>query len=82
MSKKVLMIVSNAYVIGPHNRRTGNFLPEVTHPYTALSQIIENRKVGTRKSLIFQYTIFGLCLEKAILRQSPISSLTWSRIGS
>lgn len=33
MSKKVLFIVSNAYVIGPHNRRTGNFLPEVAHPY-------------------------------------------------
>lgn len=34
MSKKVLIIVSNANVIGPHNRRTGNFLPEVAHPYT------------------------------------------------
>src|SRR5215831_1802952 len=33
MSKKVLIIVSNANVIGPHNRRTGNFLPEVAHPY-------------------------------------------------
>ena len=33
MPKKVLFIVSNAYVIGPHNRRTGNFLPEVAHPY-------------------------------------------------
>src|SRR5215510_6052364 len=33
MSKKVLFIVSNAYMIGPHNRRTGNFLPEVAHPY-------------------------------------------------
>lgn len=33
MSKKVLIIVSNAHVIGPHNRRTGNFLPEVAHPY-------------------------------------------------
>jgi len=39
----------------------------------ALSQITENRKVWTRKSLIFQYTIFGFCLEKAILRQSPFA---------
>jgi putative intracellular protease/amidase len=31
--KKVLIIVSNANVIGPNNRRTGNFLPEVAHPY-------------------------------------------------
>src|SRR5262245_30521850 len=33
MSKRILIIVSNAYVIGPNNRRTGNFLPEVAHPY-------------------------------------------------
>src|ERR1700722_1613485 len=33
MSKKVLIIVSNAGVIGPHHRRTGIFLPEVAHPY-------------------------------------------------
>ncbi len=33
MSKKVLFIVSNANVIGPRNRRTGNYLPEVAHPY-------------------------------------------------
>jgi putative intracellular protease/amidase len=33
MSKKILMLVSNANVIGPNNRRTGNFLPEVAHPY-------------------------------------------------
>lgn len=33
MSKKVLIIVSNANTIGPNNRRTGNFLPEVAHPY-------------------------------------------------
>jgi putative intracellular protease/amidase len=31
--KKVLIIVSNANAIGPKNRRTGNFLPEVAHPY-------------------------------------------------
>src|SRR6476620_1611673 len=33
MPKKVLIIVSNAYAIGPHRRRTGIFLPEVAHPY-------------------------------------------------
>lgn len=33
MAKKVLIIVSNAYSIGPRGRRTGNFLPEVAHPY-------------------------------------------------
>ncbi len=30
---KILIIVSNANTIGPKNRRTGNFLPEVAHPY-------------------------------------------------
>lgn len=33
MSKKILFIVSNANAIGPNHRRTGNFLPEVAHPY-------------------------------------------------
>lgn len=33
MKKNILIIVSNANVIGPHNRRTGTFLPEVAHPY-------------------------------------------------
>jgi putative intracellular protease/amidase len=33
MPKKVLIIVSNAHAIGPRNRRTGIFLPEVAHPY-------------------------------------------------
>lgn len=33
MPNKVLIIVSNAHAIGPHNRRTGNYLPEVAHPY-------------------------------------------------
>ncbi len=33
MKKKVLIIVSNANSIGPENRRTGTFLPEVAHPY-------------------------------------------------
>jgi len=31
--RKVLIIVSNANAIGPNNRRTGTFLPEVAHPY-------------------------------------------------
>jgi putative intracellular protease/amidase len=31
--KRVLIIVSNANAIGPNNRRTGIFLPEVAHPY-------------------------------------------------
>jgi putative intracellular protease/amidase len=33
MSKKVLIIVSNANAIGPNKRRTGVFLSEVAHPY-------------------------------------------------
>lgn len=33
MSKKILIIVSNAHEIGPRKRRTGIFLPEVAHPY-------------------------------------------------
>lgn len=36
--KKVLIIVSNANVIGPNNRRTGIFLPEVAHPYAEFSE--------------------------------------------
>jgi putative intracellular protease/amidase len=38
MSKKVLFIVSNAHAIGPRKRRTGNFLPEVAHPYAELDR--------------------------------------------
>lgn len=33
MKAKILIIVSNANAIGPNNRRTGTFLPEVAHPY-------------------------------------------------
>lgn len=33
MSKRILIIVSNATVIGPKNRKTGVFLDEVAHPY-------------------------------------------------
>jgi putative intracellular protease/amidase len=36
--KKVLIIVSNANVIGPNNRRTGTFLPEVAHPYAEFNR--------------------------------------------
>src|SRR5215470_15768819 len=36
--KKVLIIVSNANSIGPFNRRTGTFLPEVAHPYAEFSR--------------------------------------------
>jgi putative intracellular protease/amidase len=32
MSKKILIIASNACAIGPKRRRTGVFLPEVAHP--------------------------------------------------
>ncbi len=38
MSKKILIIVSNAHVIGPHKRRTGVFLPEVAHPYAEFEE--------------------------------------------
>ena len=38
MSKKILFIVSNANSIGPNKRRTGNFLPEVAHPYAELDR--------------------------------------------
>ena len=33
MAKKILFIVSSANQIGPENRKTGNYLPEVAHPY-------------------------------------------------
>jgi hypothetical protein len=42
----------------------------------ALSQIIENRKVETRNSLIFQQPIFGFYLQKATLRQSLLFVLS------
>ena len=37
MSKSVLFIVSNANKIGPNDRDTGNYLPEVAHPYAAFT---------------------------------------------
>lgn len=36
--KKILIIVSNANAIGPFNRRTGTFLPEVAHPYAEFAK--------------------------------------------
>ncbi|MTH17722.1 type 1 glutamine amidotransferase domain-containing protein [Flavobacterium sp. LC2016-01] len=38
MTKKILIIVSNANTIGPNNRRTGTFLPEVAHPYAEFNR--------------------------------------------
>lgn len=37
MSRKILIIVSNAHSIGPKHRRTGVFLPEVAHPYAVFT---------------------------------------------
>lgn len=39
MKKKILIIVSNANTIGPNNRRTGTFLPEVAHPYAEFNKV-------------------------------------------
>lgn len=38
MKKKVLIIASNTNTIGPYKRRTGNFLPEVAHPYAEFTR--------------------------------------------
>jgi putative intracellular protease/amidase len=38
MSKKVLIIASNASEIGPRRRRTGNYLPEVAHPHAEFAR--------------------------------------------
>jgi len=38
MKKKVLIIASNTNTIGPNKRRTGNFLPEVAHPYAEFAR--------------------------------------------
>ena len=38
MKKKILFVVSNTNIIGPQNRRTGNLLPEVAHPYEAFKK--------------------------------------------
>ncbi len=34
----VLFVATNAAVIGPHNRPTGFFFPEIAHPFEALDQ--------------------------------------------
>lgn len=38
MKKRILIIASNANAIGPNNRRTGTFLPEVAHPYAVFDK--------------------------------------------
>jgi putative intracellular protease/amidase len=38
MNKRILIIVSNANAIGPNHKRTGNFLPEVAHPYAVFAE--------------------------------------------
>lgn len=53
MKKKILIIVSNANVIGPHHRRTGTFLPEVAHPYAAFD------KASYQIDFIRRYTLPG-----------------------
>ena len=39
MSKKVLIIVSNAHEIGPNHRKTGVFLPEAAHPFLEFDKV-------------------------------------------
>lgn len=36
--KHVLFVVTNAATIGPHNRATGFFFPEIAHPFEVLDQ--------------------------------------------
>ena len=38
MTQHVLFIVTNAAVIGPHNRKTGFFFAEVAHPFDVLDK--------------------------------------------
>src|SRR5262245_5985587 len=38
MKKKILFVVSSTSIIGPLNRKTGNLLPEVAHPYEAFKK--------------------------------------------
>lgn len=38
MTRHVLFIVTNAAVIGPHNRKTGFFFAEVAHPFDVLDK--------------------------------------------
>ncbi len=39
MSKKILIIVSNAKIIGPKHRKTGVYLPEAAHPYSEFDAV-------------------------------------------
>jgi putative intracellular protease/amidase len=39
MPKKVLIVASNTFAIGPRKRRTGIFLPEVAHPYAEFDRV-------------------------------------------
>ena len=38
MTQHVLFIVTNAAIIGPHNRKTGFFFAEVAHPFAVLDE--------------------------------------------
>lgn len=38
MTQHVLLIVTNAAVIGPHNRKTGFFFAEIAHPFEVLDK--------------------------------------------
>jgi hypothetical protein len=38
VTQHVLFIVTNAAVIGPHNRKIGFFFAEVAHPFEVLDQ--------------------------------------------
>lgn len=38
MTQHVLFIVTNAAVLGPNNRKTGFFFPEVAHPFEVLDK--------------------------------------------
>jgi len=38
MTQHVLFIVTNAAIIGPHNRKTGFFFAEVAHPFEVLDE--------------------------------------------
>src|SRR5215475_5325442 len=80
MSKKVLIIVSNANVIGPHNRRTGNFLPEVAHPYmnvklTDGSYILAGKNISSftnDEEENYAKTDVPFMLESALTKQGAI----------
>jgi hypothetical protein len=51
MTQHVLFIVSNAAVIGPHNRKTGFFFAEVVHSFDCVAgqslQVVGERSMAT-----------------------------------